>query len=65
MVRDKPRCKPVHIDCINRFEPLGEQATSSCRDEHIDSLHVDVNLVECKVKALVGNKRLQVVWQVL
>ena len=42
----------MHIDCINRFEPLSEQADSSCREEHIDSLHVDVNIVECKVKAL-------------
>ena len=51
------RSKPVHTDCINRFEPLSKQAYSSCSDEHIDSLHVDVNLVECKVKALGGNKR--------
>ena len=47
----------VHIDCINRFEPLSKQADSSCRDEHINTLHVDVNLVEGKVKALAGNKR--------
>ena len=39
------------------FEPLSEQANSSCSDEHIDTLHVDVNLVEGKVKALGGNKR--------
>ena len=45
------RDKPVHI---YRFS---EQVDSSYRDEHIDSLHVDVNLVECKVKALGGNKR--------
>ena len=45
-IRDKSRSKPVHIDCINRFEPLSKQADSSCRDEHIDTLHVDVNLVE-------------------
>ena len=31
----------MHIDCINRFEPLSKQADSSCRDEHIDTLHVD------------------------
>ena len=55
----KARSKPVHtcIDCINRFEPLSKQADSSCRDDHIDSLHVDVNLVQRKVKALGGNKR--------
>ena len=47
----------MHIDCINRFEPLSEQADSSCSDEHIDTSHVDVNLVEGKVKALGGNKR--------
>ena len=47
----------MHIDCINRFEPLSKQADISCRDEHIDTLHVDVNLVEGKVKALAGNKR--------
>ena len=23
-IRDKSRSKPVHIDCINRFEPLSE-----------------------------------------
>ena len=40
-IRDKSRSKPVHIQCINRFDPLSEQADSSCRDEHIDSLHVD------------------------
>ena len=51
-IRDKSRSKPVHIDYINRFEPLSKQADSSCRDEH-----VDVNLVEGKVKALAGNKR--------
>ena len=56
-IRDKCRSKPVHIDCINRFEPLSEEADSSCSDEHIDTLHVDVNLVEGKVKALGGNKR--------
>ena len=47
----------MHIDCINRFEPLSEQTDSSYRDEFIDSLHVDVSLVECKVKALERNKR--------
>ena len=47
----------MHIDCINRFEPLSKQADSSCRDERIDSLHVHVNLVEGKVKALGGNTR--------
>ena len=58
MIRDKSRFKPVHIDFINRFEPLSKQADSSCRDEHIDTLHVDVNLVEGKVKALIArNKR--------
>ena len=56
-IRDKSRSKPAHIDCINRFEPLSEQADSSCSDEHIDTLHVDVNLVKGKVKALGGNKR--------
>ena len=56
-IRDKSRIKPVHIDCINRFEPLSEQADSSCSNEHIDTIHVDVNLVEGKVKALGGNKR--------
>ena len=25
----------MHRDCINRFEPLSEQADSSCRDEHL------------------------------
>ena len=34
------RIKPVHIDCINRFEPLREPADSSCSNEHIDTLHV-------------------------
>ena len=29
------------LDCINRFEPLSEQADSSCRDEHMDTLHVE------------------------
>ena len=57
MIRDKSRSKRVHVDCINRFELLSEQADRSCRDEHIDSLHVDENLVEGKVKALGGNKR--------
>ena len=47
----------MHIDCINRFEPIREQADSSCSNEHIDTLHVNVNLVEGKVKALGGNKR--------
>ena len=51
------RSKPVHIDCVNRFEPLSKQADSSCRDKHIDSLRVDVNPVECKVKALGRNER--------
>ena len=56
-IRDKSRSKPVHTDCINRFEPLSEQADSSCSDEHIDTVRVDVNFVEGKVKALGGNKR--------
>ena len=49
----------MHIDCINTFEPLCEQADSSCSNEHIDTLHhhVNVNLVKGKVKALGGNKR--------
>ena len=29
MIRDKSRSKPVHRDCINRFEALSEQADSS------------------------------------
>ena len=32
-------------------------ADSSYSNEHIDALHVNVNLVEGKVKALGGNKR--------
>ena len=43
-IRDQSRSKPVHIDCINRFEPLSEQAASSCGDGHIDSLNIDVVL---------------------
>ena len=46
----------MHIDCIHRFEPLSKQADSSCRDEHVNTFNVDVNLVEGKVKALGGNK---------
>ena len=38
-IRDKSRSKSEHID---RFAPLREQADSSCRDEHLDSLYVDV-----------------------
>ena len=45
------------VDCVKQFEPLSKQADSSCRDEHIGSLPFDVNLVECNVKALGGNKR--------
>ena len=56
-IRDKSRSKSVHTYCIKRFEPLSKQADSSCRDEHLDSLHVDVNSVECKVKALGRTKR--------
>ena len=44
MFRDKSRSKPVHVDCINRFEPFSELVDSSCRDERIDSLHFDVKL---------------------
>ena len=43
--------------CIYTVLAVSEQPDSSCRDEHIDSLHVDVNLVEGKVKTLGGNKR--------
>ena len=40
-IRDKSTSKPVHVDCINRFEPLSELANSLCSDEDIDTLHVD------------------------
>ena len=60
-IRGKVRSKPVHVDCVNRFEPLTSQKASSsspsgslCNGEDI---HIDVNLVGNKVKALGGRER--------
>ena len=43
----------MHIDCVNRFEPLTPQKASSscssepsgslCSGENIDNIHIDVN----------------------
>ena len=59
--------KPVHVDCVNRFEPLTSQKASSssssepsgrvCSGENIDNMHIDVNLVGNKVKTLGGRER--------
>ena len=65
-IRGTVRSKPVHVDCINRFEPLTSQKASSssssepsglCSGENIDNMHIDVNLVGNKVKALEGRER--------
>ena len=65
-IRGKVRSKPVHVDCINRFEPLTQNASSSsssepsgslCSGENIDNMHIDVKLVGNKVKALGGRER--------
>ena len=66
-IRGKVRSKPVHVDCVNRFEPLTSQKASSssssepsgslCSGENIDNMHIDVNLVGNKVKALGGRER--------
>ena len=47
-IRDKSSSNSVHIDTVNRFEPLSEQVD---RDEHINSLHVDVH---CKSSGMQG-----------
>ena len=57
----------MHVDCVNRFEPLTSQKASSssssepsgslCSGENIDNMHIDVNLVGNKVKALGGRER--------
>ena len=59
-MRGKVRSKPVHVDCVNRFEPLtsqkasssssSEPSGSSCSVENIDNMHIDVNLVGNRVK---------------
>ena len=62
-IRGKVRSKPVHVYCVNRFEPLtSEKASSSstsglCSGENIDNMHIDVKLVGNKVKALGGRER--------
>ena len=66
-IRGKVRSKPVHVDCVNRFEPLTSQKASSlsssepsgslCSGENIDNMHIDVNLVGNKEKALGGKER--------
>ena len=40
----------MHIDCVNRFEPLtprsscsSEPSGSLCSGENIDNMHIDVN----------------------
>ena len=43
----------MHVDCVNRFEPLTSQKASSssssepsgslCSGENIDNMHIDVN----------------------
>ena len=65
-IRGKVRSKPVHVDCVNRFEPLTSQKASSsssnkpsgslCSDEN-NNMHIDVNLVGNRVKALGGRER--------
>ena len=54
----------MHVDCVNRFEPLTSQKASSSSSsepsgsgENIDNMHIDVNLVGNKVKALGGRER--------
>ena len=57
----------MHVDCVNRFEPLTSQKASSssssepsgslCSGENIDNMHIDVNLVGNQVKALRGRER--------
>ena len=63
------RSKPVHVDCVNRFELTSQKASSSsssepsgslCSGENIDNMHIDVNLVGNRVKALGGKRRLRV-----
>ena len=59
-IRGKVRSKAVHVDCVNRFEPLTSQKASSssssepsgslCSGENIDNMHIDVNLVGNRVK---------------
>ena len=54
----------MHIDCVNRFEPLTSQKASSssssepsgslCSGENIANMHIDVGN---KVKALGGRER--------
>ena len=49
-IRGKVRSKPVHVDCVNRFEPLTSQKASSssssepsgslCSGENIDNMHI-------------------------
>ena len=66
-IRGKVRSKRVHVDCVNRFESLTSQKVSSssssepsgslCSGENIDNMHIDVNLVGNKVKALGGRER--------
>ena len=55
------------IDFVNRFEPLTSQKASSssssepsgslCSGGNIDNMHIDVNLVGNRVKALGGRER--------
>ena len=50
----------MHVDCVNRFEPLtsqkvsssssSEPSGSSCSVENINNMHIDVNLVGNRVK---------------
>ena len=57
----------MHRDCVNRFEPLTSQKASSscssepsgslCSSESIDNMHIDVNLLGNKVKALGGREK--------
>ena len=66
-IRGKVRSKPVHVDCVNRVEPLTSQKAGSssssepsgslCSGENIDNMHIDVNLVGNRVKALGGRER--------
>ena len=57
----------MHVDCVNRFEPLtsqkasisssSEPSGSLCSGENIVNMHIDVSFVGNRVKALGGRER--------
>ena len=47
-IRGKVRSKPMHVDCVNRFEPLTSQkASSSSSSEPSGSLCSGEHIITC------------------